>query len=70
MMDADEITLRWAQAVEALRQVQWSNDFMYNDDLTVCLCPLCDQSEKRGHSPDCLVGAAIENYDAQHPKGK
>lgn len=46
----------------ALQQVQWSSDAPDPDDSMVVyhLCPMCDQSETRGHSPDCLVGAALE----------
>jgi DNA repair exonuclease SbcCD ATPase subunit len=48
---------------EALRQAQWGNPEIVSRDgsmAVVHLCPLCDQSEARGHSPDCLVGMALE----------
>ncbi len=57
-------------AVAALRQVQWGNTVIGDWNLPRYLCPLCDQVERRGHSPDCHVGAVIENYDAKHPEGR
>ena len=53
-------------AVDALRLVQWGSRLT----AWLHLCPLCDQSRSRGHTPDCHVGTAIENYDAAHPEVK
>ncbi len=54
---------RIAQLEAALRQVQWGNPEVASltvDGGLIHLCPMCDQTEKRGHSPDCLVGMALD----------
>jgi hypothetical protein len=48
-----------ARLQDTLRQIQWGNDSIDYAGTVYNLCPLCDQSEVRGHSPDCLVGAAL-----------
>lgn len=51
------------QLREALEQVQWGNaEWDPAGGECGCvyqLCPLCDQSEVRGHAPDCPVGRAM-----------
>jgi hypothetical protein len=57
----------WAAAKDlygALREIQWGNAAVDPDSGQLSptvynLCPLCDQSEVRGHAPDCLVGNAL-----------
>jgi hypothetical protein len=50
---------------EALRLAQWGNaEIDPLTDTVYQLCPECDQSEVRGHSPDCRIGAAMEGRDA------
>lgn len=61
----DELTAARAEIArlrDALRQVQWGNETLDTEDLEVLyqLCPLCDQSESRGHAPDCLVSMCLE----------
>lgn len=71
-------------ALTALEQIQWGNPEIYSYGGRTGinhLCPQCDQTEERGHSPDCLVGAALEyrvpplptpeplTEDAQRSKG-
>jgi hypothetical protein len=56
-------------ALAALRQVQWGNEAVDPDSGQLSptvynLCPMCDQSEVRGHAPDCLVGMALEDCGA------
>ena len=50
---------RVRQLEAALRQVQWCiTSHLWG---TTChTCPLCDQGEASGHSPDCPVGAALD----------
>lgn len=53
------------QLIESLKLTQWGNvvEYLHVGEGTkyIRLCPVCDQSEQRGHSPDCPVGAALEN---------
>ncbi len=45
------------QELEAIvRQVEWA--VIYAED-GKCYCPLCDQVEYRGHSPDCPIAAIL-----------
>ncbi len=54
-----------ADAVEALRIIQWGDSVLDADGETVHqLCPRCDQVEKNGHSPDCEVGATVARFGA------
>lgn len=57
--DEQEAKLRkeLADAVEALRSIQWSGDYS--------MCPLCDRCAGNGHSPDCTIGMVIARFDAQ-----
>ncbi len=44
-----------ARLREVLASIQWCSD-----DGNICqLCPICGQSEMRGHSPDCMIGAVL-----------
>lgn len=45
---------------EALAMIQWGNVTDVPGGLPYYLCPLCDQIEANGHSPDCHVGAALD----------
>ena len=42
--------------IDALRAVEWSNP----NTPSFRFCHLCDQLDSNGHSPDCLVGKALE----------
>ena len=46
---------------DVLRQVQWGNTIAgrWPGEL-LHMCPLCDQVEGNGHTPDCLVGMCLE----------
>jgi hypothetical protein len=58
-----ELQDRLARTLDALRQIQWGNPEIqtYGGGISVFnLCPMCDQVEKNGHAPDCLVGLALE----------
>jgi hypothetical protein len=46
------------QVEKALELTQWGNS---EDIGTIRLCPVCDQTEKRGHAPDCPVGTALSS---------
>ena len=63
---ADDLAAELAEAVDALREIQWGNHETDDFATVYQLCPLCDQSEVRGHSPDCHVGASIAAYDVKH----
>jgi hypothetical protein len=58
---------------KALEQIQWGNEDVdpLSEPLSATiynLCPMCDQSEARGHAPDCLVGMALSS-PCSGPKG-
>jgi len=56
------------QLREALEAVQWGSWMPEQDGIATHICPECDQSKQRGHSPDCRVGMALENArDARIP---
>ncbi len=61
-------------AREALGQVQWFRNYVDPDSgingSEYDLCPLCDQSEARGHAPDCLVWIALTAIDAVVPRAE
>jgi transcriptional regulator with XRE-family HTH domain len=53
---------RWVDIAErnwrltkALKAIEWMPIF----DAGPPVCVLCDQTQKRGHSPDCLIGMAL-----------
>lgn len=58
---------QFAESIEKLesiiRQIQWSSIsvvvFAHGDHETTKLCPLCDQTEKNGHAPDCKIGMVL-----------
>lgn len=53
---------------EALESTQWGNEHFDpesgSDGTLYKLCPLCDQSEERGHAPDCTVDRALDALPA------
>ena len=57
-------------AKEALHRVEW-----YISMGGRAFCPVCDKYEKDGHSPDCIVGKALEALEnrgklVEEPSGK
>lgn len=50
-------------ARDALARVQWSRrevaENSWGEEEPVFLCPECDQTEARGHAPDCRIGMAL-----------
>jgi hypothetical protein len=45
---------------DIIRQLQWGSAALAHDwkgdevfEVLVSLCPLCDQTEAKGHTPDC-----------------
>mgnify|MGYP001586504050 CR=1 FL=1 len=61
-IDAQEKLLE--RAKEVLRMVQWFEWYAQDDE--VALCPLCEQPEYKGHSPDCPIGAVLAERSAEH----
>jgi len=54
-----------------LSSIQWCSDAP-DDGIGYHLCPICDQSEVRGHAPDCTIGAVLEAAEVprQHLRGR
>jgi len=54
-----ELEAENAQLRGVLSSIQWCSDAPA-DGIVYHLCPICDQSEVRGHAPDCRIGAVLD----------
>ncbi len=43
------------KAYDALKQIEWGA----GQSPDIAMCPLCDQVQANGHSPDCHVGSVL-----------
>lgn len=62
--ERDALRGKLTRTREALRQVEWSGgghceQYMAGGPM----CPMCDQVQSNGHSPDCLFGMALEDRE-------
>jgi hypothetical protein len=53
-----------SRAKEVIKSVEWSG-WAPSDDGIVAMCPLCDQVNRKGHSPDCLIGMLLAELEGK-----